>query len=133
MQFSVIFADLCRYDTEPKRLVTGYSDQLSLHQNQCNSGSKRFLSDPDTELFAGKNAETLKKTAHDVHHAQFIHDYFSQSYEQPLVVPQSSQTVHDPFLLTRMELQLAHCSPVYPFARAYLTLDVPLVFVAVTS
>jgi|GEM_PF-5137016 len=33
-------------------------------------------------------------------------------YEQPLVVPQSSQTWQAPFCLTRIEPQLPHWSPV---------------------
>lgn len=32
--------------------------------------------------------------------------------EQPVVVPQSSQTLQVPFCLTRMEPQFSHCSPV---------------------
>jgi hypothetical protein len=32
--------------------------------------------------------------------------------EQPLVVPQSSQTVQEPLRFTRIELQFEHCSPV---------------------
>lgn len=48
------------------------------------------------------------------------------SYEQPLVVPQSSQTVQEPFLFTRIELHVEHCSPVYPLALASNTFCVPL-------
>ena len=33
-------------------------------------------------------------------------------YEQPVVMPQSSQTLQVPFCLTRMEPQFSHCSPV---------------------
>lgn len=44
----------------------------------------------------------------------FIHGVFARlaRYEQPLVVPQSSQTWHAPFCFTRIEPQLPHCSPV---------------------
>lgn len=37
---------------------------------------------------------------------------FEIPYEQPLVVPQSSQTVHAPLRLTLIEPHAGHCSPV---------------------
>lgn len=57
----------------------------------------------------------------DIHNGITALAWFCVRYEQPLVVPQSSQTWQAPFCFTRIEPQLPHCSPVYPCALAVIT------------